>query len=91
MKDLLTSPINKVGRGFHTEIVNKFIHSFSLGVLVFNSWTLLWIFKLACEHWYQSLTLSADTWELDFNLLEKLRRKWDSVEAKHESRYAFTD
>ncbi|XP_057312609.1 transmembrane protein 131-like isoform X2 [Hydractinia symbiolongicarpus] len=41
----------------------------------------------ACDHWHQSLSLPADTWEHDFNLLDKLRRKWDIVNSKQESSF----
>lgn len=41
----------------------------------------------ACDHWFHSLPLPSDTWELDFNLLEKLRRKWDIVENKQRSNF----
>ena len=44
-------------------------------------------FTLACENWHHSLPLAVDTWELDFSLLEKLRRKWDVVENTQKSRY----
>jgi len=45
------------------------------------------VIDAACEHWHHSLTLPEDSWELDFNLLEKLRRKWDAVENKQESNF----
>ncbi|XP_047126881.1 transmembrane protein 131 isoform X1 [Hydra vulgaris] len=41
----------------------------------------------ACEQWHHSIQLPSNAWEMDFNLLEKLRRKWDNFESMHKSSF----